>query len=56
MTGAHFVQTFEGWLRGAPEFEIHILGQSGDTDSLRTYQCAGEKVSGPYRYDQNELD
>ncbi len=56
MTSAHFVQTFEGWLRGNPEFEIHILGQSGDTDSLRTWQCAGEKASGPYTYDQNSLD
>lgn len=56
MTSAHFVQTFEGWLRGNPEFEIHILGQSGDTDSLRTYQCAGEKATGPYLYDQNALN
>ena len=29
MTYAHFVQDFEGWLKGSPEFEIHILGQSG---------------------------
>ena len=27
LTKAHFVQDFEGWLKGAPEFEAHILGQ-----------------------------
>ena len=56
MTYAHFVQDFEGWLKGSPEFEIHILGQSGATDSLRDYQCAGANASGSYRFDQNDLD
>ena len=27
MTKSHFVQDFEGWLKGSPEFEVHILGQ-----------------------------
>src|SRR6266571_1491966 len=27
MTQSHFTQTFEGWLKGSPEFEVHILGQ-----------------------------
>jgi hypothetical protein len=56
MTKAHFVQDFEGWLKGAPEFEVHILGQSGQTDSLMSYQCAGERQYGPYFFNQDELD
>lgn len=56
MTYAHFAQDFEGWLKGSPEFEIHILGQSGATDSLRDYQCAGANAAGSYRFDQNDLD
>jgi hypothetical protein len=53
MTYASFVGTFEGWLKGEPEFEVHILGQAGTTDSLKDYQCAGEKAGGPYYFDQN---
>jgi hypothetical protein len=56
MTYSHFVQDFEGWLKGSPEFEIHILGQAGTSDSLRDYQCAGASAGGYYRFDQNELD
>lgn len=56
MTYSHFVQDFEGWLKGSPEFEIHILGQSGTSDSLTDYQCAGEPAGGAYRFDQNGLD
>ncbi len=56
MTTSHFVQSFEGWLKGRPEFEIHILGQSGQTDSLTSYQCAGEHAAGYYAFDQNNLD
>ncbi|MGZ8391528.1 MAG: hypothetical protein ACXWWK_01660 [Gemmatimonadales bacterium] len=56
MTYSHFVQDFEGWLKGDPEFEIHILGQSGATDSLRDYQCAGANAGGSYRFDQNDLN
>ncbi|HUL50858.1 MAG TPA: hypothetical protein VLT79_12645 [Gemmatimonadales bacterium] len=56
MTRAHFVQTFESWLKGAPEFEVHMLGQNGQTDSLADYQCAGEKQSAPYYFDQNGVD
>lgn len=53
MRSASFTQTFEGWLKGAPEFEIHILGQAGTSDSLTDYQCAGEKQPAPYYFDQN---
>ena len=56
MTKAHFVDDFEGWLKGSPEFEVHILGQKGQTDSLTDYQCAGEKQPSPYYFDQNDLD
>ena len=56
LTKAHFVDDFEGWLKGGPEFEVHILGQKGQTDSLTDYQCAGEKQAGPYYFDQNALD
>ena len=56
MTASHFVQDFEGWLKGSPEYEIHILGQSGQTDSLTSYQCAGEHAGGYYAFDQNNLD
>ncbi len=55
MTYASFTKTFEGWLKGAPEFEIHILGQAGASDSLTSYQCAGEHAGGPYAFDQNSL-
>lgn len=53
MTAAWFVGTFEGWLKGSPEFEVHMLGQAGATDSLKTYQCAGEKQQAPFWFDQN---
>src|SRR5258706_4396980 len=56
MTKSHFVQDFEGWLNGSPEFEVHILGQKAATDSLSDYQCAGEHAGGPYSFDQNDLD
>jgi len=56
LTSAHFTQTFEGWLKGDPEFEIHIMGQKGSTDSLARYQCAGEHAPVPYSFDQNSLD
>jgi hypothetical protein len=56
MTYAHVTQSFESWLKGSPEFEMHVLGQLGQTDSLKDYQCAGEHAGGPYVYDQNNLD
>jgi hypothetical protein len=55
LTYSHFVQDFEGWLKGDPEFEFHILGQSSATDSLRDYQCAGGAAGGYYHFDQNSL-
>jgi len=51
MTKAHFNGDFEGWLKGSPEFEIHIMGQKGATDSLTKLQCAGEHQPGAYYWD-----
>jgi hypothetical protein len=53
MTYAKFNSTFEGWLKGDPEFEVHVLGQDGSTSAMKSYQCAGEKAGGPYAFDQN---
>jgi len=54
MTYASFNQTFEGWLKGSPEFEVHILGQDGGSTAMKSYQCAGAEAGAPYQYDQNE--
>mgnify|MGYP003293767488 CR=1 FL=1 len=40
-------------MKGDPEFEYHILGQSAASDSLRDYQCAGAAAGGYYHFDQN---
>lgn len=56
LTYSHFTQTFEGWLKGDPEFEFHILGQAGTSDSLTDYQCAGEHAPAGYVFDQDNLD
>jgi hypothetical protein len=53
MTKAHFTSDFEGWLKGNPEFEVHILGQRGATDSLTKYECAGEHQPAPYNWNGN---
>ena len=56
MTYARINSTFEGWLKGAPEFEVHILGQDGSGNAMRTYQCAGESAGAPYQYNQDETE
>jgi hypothetical protein len=48
MKAAHFGSDFEGWPKGNPEYEIHILGQAGTSDSLQSYSCAGERAAGSY--------
>ena len=53
MTAAQFGHDYEGWLKGSPEFEVHVMGQIGSSDSMTSYQCAGEHAGGPYAYDQN---
>jgi hypothetical protein len=54
MTSARFTETFEGWLKGDPEFEVHVLGQEGTSTALKSYQCAGQHAGGPYAFDQNQ--
>lgn len=56
MTNSHLVETFESWVKGAPEIEVHMLGQSGGTDSLTSYSCAGGAAGGYFYFDQNSLD
>ena len=56
MTNSHLVQRFESWVKGAPEIEVHMLGQAGKSDSLTSYSCAGGGAGGIYWFDQNELD
>lgn len=56
MLKSHFVDSFEGWLKGSPEYEIHVLGQQGQTDSLKDYACASEHSSGSAYFDQNNND
>lgn len=56
MRKSHVVGDFEGWLKGSPEYEVHILGQQGQSDSLKDYACAGEHQSGYQYYDQNDAD
>ncbi|HET9709195.1 MAG TPA: hypothetical protein VFP39_12930 [Gemmatimonadales bacterium] len=56
MRKSHVVGDFEGWLKGSPEYEVHILGQLGQTDSLKDYACAGEHQAGFQYYDQNDAD
>lgn len=56
MRKSHVVGDFEGWLKGSPEYEVHILGQLGQTDSLKDYECAGEHQTAQRYYDQNDAD
>ena len=56
MTASHFRDDFEGWLKGDPEYELHVLGQLGSSDSLTTYQCVGEHAGGYYAFNQNDND
>jgi hypothetical protein len=56
MTNSHLAESFESWVKGAPEIEVHMLGQAGATDSLTTYACAAEPAAGYYYFDQNSLD
>jgi hypothetical protein len=53
---SHLNDTFESWLKGAPEIEISVLGQKGSTDSLTTYQCINERAVAPYNFNQDDKD
>jgi len=56
MTRAEFVESFESWLKGDPEYEIHIMGPAakGDNTNLVSFQCVGEHAAGEYAWDTNE--
>lgn len=56
LTASHLRESFESWLKGKPEIEVLVLGQKGSSDSLTSYQCAGERGGGAYFFDQNSLD
>lgn len=56
MTQSRIGSDFEGWFKGDPEYEVHVLGQSGTGTQLTSYQCAGEHAGGPYAFDQNTKD
>ena len=55
LTRADFVETFESWLKGSPEYEIHVMGPSSpsDTKVIASYQCIGEHAGGAYAWDMN---
>jgi len=55
MTGSRFFDEFESWLKGEPEFEIHVLGHKIGTTELVSYQCAGERAGPPYQFNQDNL-
>lgn len=54
MTKAITDEDYEGAFKGAPEFEVLIMGQKGSTDSLEVLQCAGEAAGGPYAFNMDE--
>jgi hypothetical protein len=56
MTYARINSSFEGWLKGAPEFEVHMLGQDGSSGAMKSYQCAGESAGIPYQYNHDNTE
>ncbi len=56
LTYAQFSGDFEGWLKGDPEYEIHIMGPAapGDTANLASFQCVGEHAPAGYTWDMNQ--
>lgn len=56
LTYAKFGSKFEGWLKGAPEFEVHVMGREGTSNAMRSYQCAGETAVPPYEFNQDEKE
>jgi len=52
---AQFVDTYESWLKGNPEFELHVLGPASatDTTNMVSYQCVGEHAPAGYTWDMN---
>ncbi len=55
LTQSHFNDSYESWVKGAPEFEYHVYGV-GDNGQSVLLACTGESQAGKYSWDQNELD
>ena len=55
ITQSHFVDDYESWLKGKPEFEYHVYGIDDNGQSVQL-ACTGEKAGGLYTWDQNSLD
>ena len=55
MSRVEFTGSFESWLKGDPEYEIHIMGPAakGDNTNLVTFQCIGEHAPAGYTWDSN---
>ena len=55
MSRVEFTGSFESWLKGDPEYEIHIMGPAakGDNTNLITFQCIGEHAPVGYAWDTN---
>jgi hypothetical protein len=55
LTRAWFNGDYEGWLKGNPEFELHVMGPTSpsDTINLLSYQCVGEHAPSGYTWDMN---
>jgi hypothetical protein len=55
LSRAQFVSTYESWLKGNPEFELHVLGPASGTDTTNmvSYQCVGEHAPAGYEWDMN---
>jgi len=55
LTRAWFNGDYEGWLKGNPEFELHVLGPASPTDTTNmvTLQCVGEHAPPGYQWDMN---
>lgn len=56
MSRIEFTGSFESWLKGDPEYEVHIMGPAskGDSENLSSFQCIGEHAASPYSWDTNE--
>jgi len=56
LTQATYLQSFEGWLKGDPEFDIHVLGKAAGKDSMTALSCSGRTAQGLYNYRQASLE
>jgi len=52
---SHMTETFESWLKGAPEFEYHVYGL-GDNGQSVELACTSEVTGGVYTWNQDDLD